>query len=171
MPRGKTQEEDIKADVRRQTIVRLRMTYPPLSIRQIATRLKCATTTVMNDLKFIRTQFSSEYFAENNRAAVARACVELETLAHQFLTEAETLPLKAYASERAALYGRALQALAQRNDIMLEAGIIAKVPLKIEASGPNGQPMQYDMSVSTIQERIAALQKTLTPQSSGEENE
>lgn len=178
MPRplkdGKPQPElDFKNDTRRQMVLRLRMKFPPLSIRQMAVMLKCSTKTVMDDIRYLRTQFSAEYFAENNRAAVARACAELESMAHQFLTEAEQLPLRAYATEKAALYGRALQALQQRNDIMMEAGIITKVPLKIETSGPDGKPIQYDVSTASVEDRIRMLQlakakpEPLTPEEDG----
>lgn len=162
--REKGEELDFKNDSRRQILIRLRMTHPPLSIRQIAERLKCSPDTVMKDIRFLRTQFSAEYFAENNRAAVARACAELQALAAQFLTEAENLkPPARFATERSSLYGRALQALDQRNSIMMECGIISKAAIKIETSGPDGQPIAYDVTTMSIQERIKSLSLVVNP--------
>jgi hypothetical protein len=162
--REKSDELDFKTDSRRQIIVRLRMTHPPLSLRQIADKLKCSVDTVMADIRFLRTQFTSEYFADNNRAAVARACAELQTLAAQFLTEAENLPKHAnWTTERSSLYGRALQALDQRNNIMMECGIINKAATKIETSGPDGKPIMYDVTTMSIQERIKAMTLVVSP--------
>lgn len=163
MPKGKgghrerSDELDVTQDNRRQLVLRLRMKWPPYSIQQIADQLKISTVTVMKDIRYLRTQFSSAYFAENNAAAVGRACAELQTMAYQFLTEAEQLDATSQSTERAALYGRSLQALQQRNDIMMECGIMSKAAIKIETSGPDGKPIQYDLTTSSVQERIAAL--------------
>lgn len=165
----KNRHEGCKADPlvegnRRQMLVRLRMRFPPLSIRQLAATLKCSTATVLKDLKYLRTEFTSEYYAENNRAAVANACAELQSMAAQFLTEAEELPKKPmWTAERSSLYGRALQALQQRNQIMMECGIMSKAAIKIEASGPDGKPISYDVTTMSIQERIKSLSLTVTP--------
>ncbi len=160
----RSEELDFKNESRRQIITRLRMTHPPLSLRQIAQKVGCCVDTVMKDIRFLRTQFTSEYFAENNRAAVARACMELQTLASQFLTEAENLPKNPnWATERSSLYGRALQALDQRNNIMMECGIINKAATKIETSGPDGKPIMYDVTTMSIQERIKAMTLVVSP--------
>jgi hypothetical protein len=148
--------EELTRENRRQQILRLRMHWPPYSVRSIAQALGCSTTTVCNDLKYLRTEFSSEYFAENNRAAVARACAEAQALAFQFLSEADALR-PSWVQEKAALYGRALQALQMRNDIMTECGIMSKAAIKIETSGPDGKPMQFDLTTTSIQDRINAL--------------
>jgi hypothetical protein len=132
------------------------MHWPPYSVRSIAQALGCSTVTVCEDLKYLRTEFSSQYFAENNRAAVARACAEAQALAFQFLSEADALR-PSWVTEKAALYGRALQALQMRNDIMTECGIMSKAAIKIETTGPNGQPIQFDVTTTSIQERIDAL--------------
>lgn len=161
---GRSEEMDFKNDSRRQILVRLRMTHPPLSLKQIANKLGCCINTVIADIRFLRTQFTSEYFAENNRAAVARACAELQTLAAQFLTEAEKLPkTPMWTTERSSLYGRALQALDQRNNIMMECGIINKAATKIETSGPDGKPIMYDVTTMSIQERIKAMTLVVSP--------
>jgi hypothetical protein len=170
--RERSEELDFKNDSRRQILVRLRMTHPPLSIRQIADRLKCSVNTVMADIRFLRTQFSSEYFADNNRAAVARACAELQALAAQFLTEAENMPKgPMWTTERSSLYGRALQALDQRNNIMMECGIMSKAAVKIETSGPDGQPIAYDVTTMSIQERIKSLSLIVNPADTKPEGE
>lgn len=148
--------EELTQENRRQQILRLRMHWPPYSVRSIAAALGCSTTTVVDDLKYLRSEFSSEYFAENNRAAVARACAEAQALAFQFLSEADALR-SSWVQEKAALYGRALQALQMRNDIMTECGIMSKAAIKIETSGPDGKPMQFDLTTTTIQDRINAL--------------
>lgn len=157
---ARTQEGryDVSVDNRRRNILRMRMQFPPVSVRMISEKLKISTRTVQLDMMYLRSQMSSEYFAKDNRAAIGRAMAESETLAFQFLTEGDSLDIKKFASEKAALYGRALQALQMRDNIMLEAGIIAKVPTKIEASGPNGGPLQVqDLTTMTVEERIAVL--------------
>lgn len=162
--RERESENDITHENRRQVLVRLRMNFPPLSIRQLAETLKCSTATVMKDLKFLRTQFSSSYFAENNMAAVTRACAELEGLCGQFLSEAQALPHDPeWTNERSNLYGRALQALENRNKIMMECGIISKAAIKIETSGPNGQPIAFDVTTASIEERIRMLKTPANP--------
>lgn len=148
--------EELTMENRRQQILRLRMHWPPYSVRAIAQALGCSTTTVCEDLKYLRTEFTTEYFAENNRAAVSRACAEAQALAFQFLSEADALR-PSWVTEKAALYGRALQALQMRNDIMTECGIMSKAAIKIETSGPDGKPMQFDVTTTSIQERIDAL--------------
>lgn len=148
--------EELTQENRRQQILRLRMHWPPYSVRSIAQALGCSTVTVCEDLKYLRTEFSSDYFAENNRAAVTRACAEAQALAFQFLSEADALR-PSWVTEKAALYGRALQALQMRNDIMTECGIMSKAAIKIETTGPNGQPIQFDVTTTSIQERIDAL--------------
>lgn len=161
----KSEELDFKNESRRQMVTRMRMTHPPLSLKQMAERLGCCVNTVIADIRFLRTQFTSEYFAENNRAAVARACAELQTLAAQFLTEAEKLPkTPMWTTERSSLYGRALQALDQRNNIMMECGIINKAATKIETSGPDGKPIMYDVTTMSIQERIKAMTLVVSPE-------
>lgn len=168
----RSEELDFKNDSRRQILVRLRMTHPPLSLKQIADKLGCCVNTVIADIRFLRTQFTSEYFAENNRAAVARACAELQTLAAQFLTEAEKLPkTPMWTTERSSLYGRALQALDQRNNIMMECGIINKAATKIETSGPDGKPIMYDVTTMSIQERIKAMTLVVSPPDTKPEGE
>ena len=159
---------ELSRDARRQQILRLRMHVPPYSVRAIAEALGCSTVTVCDDLKYIRSEFTSEYFAENKRAAVARACAEAQALCFQFLSEADALP-KAWVNEKAALYGRSLQAMQMRNDIMTECGIMSKAAIKIETSGPDGKPMQLDLTTSSIQERITQLK--LASQNAGKPNE
>lgn len=156
--REKSKDLDLTVDNRRQHVLKLRMKWPPLSIREIARELKCSDKTVQLDIRFLRNEFSHQYFAETNHATVARVVAELRQMAYQFLSEAESLkPIWKYAMERSALYGRALQAMQNCNNVMMESGIINKVPLKVETTGKDGAPISYEVTSTSIEDRVRKL--------------
>lgn len=149
---------DVTVDNRRQHILKLRMKWPPYTIAEIAKIMRISTSTVMKDIRFLREEFSHDYFAKTNHATVTRVVAELRQMAYQFLSEAESLnPISRFAMERSALYGRALQAMQNCNDVMMESGIINKVPMKIETTGKDGAPIAYDVTTTSIEDRIAQL--------------
>lgn len=153
--------DELADENRRRMVLKLRMAWPPHNMAQIAKKLGVSCSTVKKDLEYIRTQLGSEYFAENNRAAVARACAELEVVAFMIMADMEKIPntVPLLADKRAAYYGRMLQALAQRNSLLADTGIIKKVPVSIEHGGPNGGPIPLSNIPVTmsVEDRIAAL--------------
>lgn len=158
MPRKRDYREDPDIQLsRRLQVLRLRMTWPPMSLTAIAKKLGTSNKTIEEDMEYVRTKFNSDYFAKSNHARVARATAEMEVIAFQLMADAERLSPRAYPTERAALMGKALQALQERNRILFESGVIAKAPTKMEMTGKDGAPLAMDVVNTSVEERIAAI--------------
>ena len=142
---------------RRLQVVKYRMCWPPWTPAQIARQLHVSVRIIHEDIKFMSEGFSTEYFAKTNEARVARATAEMEVIAFQLMADAQKLNLKAYAGERANLYGKALNALQERNRMLIESGSIPRAASKLEMTGKDGAPLQMDVARTTVTERIAAL--------------
>lgn len=158
MPRKRTYLADPDVELSRQLqVLKHRMCWPPLTPEQIARKLGVSTKIIVRDMEHIKTKFNSDYFAKTNHARVARATAEMEVIAFMLMADAEKLNLKAYPSERANMIGKALQALQERNRLMLESGMISKAPTKMEMTGKDGTPLSIDVTATTVDQRIAAL--------------
>jgi hypothetical protein len=156
MPRKRIHkvDEDIALS-RRMIVLKHRMGWPPKSAKQIAAKLHVPTRIVEEDIEYLKTKFTADYYAKANHSRVARAMAEMEVIAFGLLADAEALNLKAYPAERANLTGKALQALGERNRMMLESGMITKAAARIELDAKG--KVSVDLVNSTVEERIAAL--------------
>ena len=143
---------------RRRRVLRYRMQWPPMKPADIGKKLKVKEHVIKRDIEWLRTKFNIEYFAKTEGARAARAIAEVEVIAFQLLAEIDQLtPLKAFAAERANMYGKVIQALNCRNQMLLESGLVPKAAQKIETSGPDGAPIQIDVTTTTVEQRIQAL--------------
>jgi hypothetical protein len=158
MPRKRTYLEDPDIVLSRQLqVLKHRMCWPPLKPEQIARKLGVSTKVIERDMEHIKTKFNSDYFAKTNHARVARATAEMEVIAFMLLADAEKLSLKAYPAERANFMGKAMQALQERNRMMLESGMITKAATKLEMTGKDGKSLEIDVTATTVQQRIEAI--------------
>lgn len=142
---GRSAEKDLAVIARRRRVYRMRMEHPPVPIREIANLLDVDTKTVMSDLKALRASFAKADIARENIEALGKSIAELEILAGEALAD-----MKRYtaAGDRAMLARTALAALKERNQILMDVGIITKVPDKIELSGETKTTVEHTGEVT-----------------------
>ena len=157
--RARQRERDFAVTARRQLILEMRFRHPPVTIRDIGKKLGISTTTVMLDLKAIRTSNAKLLNCPDGRDLLAETLAKFELIAAKCMTLADS---HAGTQAKTGFIRAATTALEAKNKLMLDAGIIERAPARTTIEGPNGGPVTISQTIDAThtlskRDKIAAL--------------
>lgn len=132
---------------RRRLVMELRMQHPPMPSRQIAEKLKVNRSTILNDIKMIKREHEKVLDTSRTIELLGNTAEQYDVISGKAMTLADqyTNPMA-----KAALLRTALAAMDSKSRLMMETGIIHRVPERQEI-------LVAHADAGTVRDRVAKL--------------